>query len=116
MSRPEDELNLEDVIQDQGLTSYNRRLADKILNAFNQATAVGRLDVAEQLESALKLCVDEEQEMRNAVLVEKAACWRRFVEARDAYKRAVKRFSESAPETESALTAMRQAYQEWRQL
>lgn len=116
MSRPEDELSIEDVVQDQGLTSYNRRLADKILNAFNQATAVGRLDVAEQLEAALKLCVDEEQEMRNAALLEKAACWRRFVEARDAYKRAVERYTSNAPEAQSALSAMRMAYKEWRQL
>lgn len=116
MSRPEDEITIEEVIQDRGLTTYNRRLADKILNAFNQATAVGRLDVAEQLEVALKLCVDQEQEMRNAVLLEKAACWRRFVEARDAYKRAAERHSEDAPEAQSALAAMRAAYREWRQL
>lgn len=116
MSEPDDELKIDDIIQDHGLTSYNRRLGDKILNAFNQATAVGRLDVAEQLERALRLCVDEEQEMRNAVMLEKAGCWRRFVAARDAYKGAVERFSERSPEAETALAEMRLAYQEWSRL
>ena len=116
MATSEDQIHLEELIQDQGLTSYNRRLADKILNAFNQAMSVGRSDVAEKLEDALRSCIDEGQEMRNAVFMEKAGHWRRFVAAREFYKTCIATYGEGMPEASEALTAMRQAYMEWSQL
>jgi hypothetical protein len=116
MAGPEQELKIEDLVHDLGLTSYNRRLADKILNAFNQATAIGRSDVAERLEQALRLCLDEQQEMRNAAFLAKADCWRRFVELRDRYQELAARHGEQGALAQSALALMRQAYQEWSRL
>lgn len=58
MSPSKDEPSIEDLIGNYGVTAYNRRLADKILNAFNQAVAVGRADVAERLQTALEMCID----------------------------------------------------------
>ena len=107
---------IEDLIADHGLTSYNRRLADKILNAFNQATSVGRTDVAEILGHALRACIDEEQEMRNAVLIEKADAWRAFVTARNDYVRAREASGEQSDEARSAMEAMRAAYVGWSRL
>ena len=107
---------IEDLIADHGLTSYNRRLADKILNALNQATSVGRTDVAEILDKALRLCVDEEQEMRNAILVEKATTWRTFVAARNDYIRARAARGETSAEARAAMKRMRGAYVEWSRL
>ena len=91
-------------------------MADKVLNAFNQAIAVGRSDVAEKLEIALKLCIDEEQEMRNAAFMEKADCWRHFVDARNFYKSACAQHSERSQEAEGALGQMREAYGAWSRL
>lgn len=116
MAGPEQELKIEELVKDLGLTTYNRRLADKILNAFNQATAVGRNDVAEKLEQALRLCLDERQEMRNAAFLAKADCWRRFVEARDDYQGLLDRHGEQAAEVQEAMSRMRQAYQDWSRL
>jgi len=116
MAGPGKEPKIEDLVHDLGLTSYNRRLADKILNAFNQATAVGRNDVAEKLEQALRVCLDEQQEMRNAAFLAKAECWRRFVEMRNAYQQLVARHGERGAEAQAALSRMRQAYQEWSRL
>ncbi len=104
---------IEDLIADHGLTSYNRRLADKILNAFNQATSVGRTDVAELLGRALRVCIDEEQEMRNAILIEKADAWRAFVATRNDYVRAREASGEQSEEARSAMDAMRGAYVVW---
>ena len=116
MVEPEQGYSIDELVKNHGLTSYNRRLADKILNAFNQAIAVGRSDVAEQLEAALEICIDEEQEMRNAAFLEKASFWRQFVEARDAYKAASDEHSEESPEALAALAVMRKAYGEWSRL
>ncbi len=116
MAEPDQGYTIDELVKGYGLTSYNRRLADKILNAFNQAIAVGRSDVAEQLETALKVCVDEEQEMRNAAFLEKATHWRQFVEARDAYKAVCDEHPEESPEAQESLAAMRNAYGEWSRL
>jgi hypothetical protein len=116
MAERDEGYSIDELVENYGLTSYNRRLADKILNAFNQAMAVGRSDVGEQLEAALRVCVDEEQEMRNAAFLEKATSWRQFVDARDAYKSACGAHAEGSPEAEAALAAMRHAYGEWSRL
>ncbi len=116
MSEFDDEAKIDDLIKDYGLTSYNRRLADKILNAFNQAMSVGRTDVAEALQTALRVCVDEEQEMRNAAFMEKAESWRRFVATRDTYKTACMNHPEDSKEAQDALLEMRAAYNDWSRL
>jgi hypothetical protein len=116
MAGPEKDATIDELVHDLGLTSYYRRLADKILNAYNQAIAVDRGDVAEQLKLALRLCLDEEQEMRNAAHMAKADCWRRFVDARNAYTAEVEGRGELAPEAQAALSQMRRAYQEWSRL
>ncbi len=116
MAESVDGKTIDGLVEDYGLTSYNRRLADKILNAFNQAMAVGRSDVAEKLEVALRTCVDEEQEMRNAAFLEKAERWRGFVETRDAYKVVCTDHPEESPEALAALAEMREAYGEWSRL
>ncbi len=113
MREEPEQRSIDDLVADHGLTSYNRRLADKVLNAFNQAISVGRTDVAEHLQQALRVCVDEEQEMRNAILIEKAEAWRAFVEARDSYVRAREAKGEASTDTREAMEAMRDAYVGW---
>ena len=127
MREEPEQWSIDDLVADHGLTSYNRRLADKVLNALNQAISVGRTDVAEHLQQALRVCVDEEQEMRNAILIEKAEAWRAFVEARDSYVRYVRAREakgeasvrareakgEASTDTRDAMEAMRGAYVGW---
>ena len=116
MREEPDATTIDELIADHGLTSYNRRLADKIFNGFNQATAIGRTDVAEILEKVLRLCIAEEHEMRNAVLVEKAEAWRGFVEARNVYMQARESGGEQGAEIRAAMDAMRGAYTMWSRL
>lgn len=96
-----------------GLPPYQRRLADRIVSAFNHAVAQGRGDVAEPLRQALELCVRSGKDHRDGKLLQKAGEWQAFIARRDAYQRL--RGAEPAPPTElrAALLAMRQAYQSW---
>ena len=100
-----------------GELDHGRRLGDKILSAFNHAYAIGEIEIARSLRQAL---VDSEaaarergRERRGGGLLRHADLWVGFVEARNAYNRAVTS-EDISPETlREALQAMQEAYQRW---
>ena len=98
--------------------AYNRRLADKILSAFNHAYAIGAGGIADSLRQALvqvqeQRAADAANDRRGGDYLEQAGLWVRFVDARNAYNDALAR-GETAPEgVQRLLAAMRAAYQRW---
>ena len=100
-----------------GEPEYNRRLADKILAAFNHAYAVGAVDVAESLRRILEevesLNRRDRRKRRNADTLDQAALWMAFVEARNRYKQATGDGETTADETARALGEMKEAYKRW---
>lgn len=113
MTAERDEGDAERLLQDYGLTDYNRRLADKILNAFAQACALDRDDVAEALMAALRTCVEGEGHKRNLHAISKADLWRRFIESRNDYKKVRDAHEQGDPAVLAALQRMKQAHKEW---
>jgi hypothetical protein len=107
------EKNWEDLVNDYGLTPYNRRLADKILNAYNQAIALDHGDVADLLIQALKASIAHDKDNRNQGALLKADLWQRFVSARNAYRSARDKHDQQAPEVLAALDEMKNAYTAW---
>lgn len=103
----------EAMVKDYGAPDYTRRLADKIVFAFNHAAALNRDDVAELLEQALAKCIQGEKDDRNAVALGKTARWREFIVCRDAYKAARERHDYGSAELTAALEHMKSAYAEW---
>jgi len=101
-----------------GEPRYNRRLADKILAAFNQAYASGAMEVAETLRRALER--SEEDNRRNPhrtrrdEAMNQVEAWVAFVEARNRYRE----ISESGSVVNSAsraaaLAEMKATYKRW---
>ena len=107
------EKSWEDLVNDYGLTPYNRRLADKILNAYNQAIALGHDDVSDLLIRALNAAIGHDQDNRNQGALLKADLWQRFVTARNDYRKARDNNQQQAPEVLAALDAMKNAYTAW---
>lgn len=107
------EADPEALMADYGKPDYTRRLADKIVFAFNHAAALNREDVAELLEQALAKCVQGEKDDRNAVALGKTARWREFIARRDAYKIAREQHDYGSAELTAALEHMKSAYAEW---
>lgn len=113
MTSEKPEPAVQKIVSDLGTTDYNRRLSDKVLNAFNHACAAGRQDVAEHLERALNICVTEEADGRNITAMDKAGLWRLFVETRDRYRDIRNEFEADAPQVQEALNAMKESYMAW---
>lgn len=105
--------NWEELVNDYGLTPYNRRLADKILNAYNQAVALDQEDVAGLLIQALEASIRHDQDNRNAGALVKADLWQRFVSARNTYRSVRDRHEQQDPEVLAALDSMKVAYTAW---
>lgn len=105
--------NWEELVNDYGLTPYNRRLADKILNAYNQAVALDQQDVAGLLLQALQASIRHDQDNRNAGALVKADLWQQFVTARNTYRSAREKNEQQAPEVLAALDGMKAAYTAW---
>lgn len=103
----------EELVNDYGLTPYNRRLADKILNAYNQAIALERSVVADLLLKALQATIDSDSDNRNASALNKAGLWLEFVKARNDYKQVRDQHEQSDPEVLRALDVMKAAYNAW---
>lgn len=103
----------EELVNDYGLTPYNRRLADKILNAYNQAIALERDEVSDLLMRALQATIDSDADDRNAGALNKAALWQEFVLARNAYKSVREDHEQDDPEVLRALDVMKTAYNVW---
>ena len=116
MGRPVEPIRRHDRTVRQG-PRHGRRLADKLLAAFNHAYAMGE----KQLARALWDCLLQAEELgqhfnrrpANEAL-ELAADWIAFVDARDRYREASKSPVRSPDEASEAYRAMRSAYQSWR--
>jgi hypothetical protein len=107
------ETRWDELVDDYGLTPYNRRLADKILNAYNQAAALDRHDLAEMLLQALKACIATDEDQRNAGAIQKAHLWQQFVDSRNRYKDVRHSHQQQSPEVLAALETMKHAYTAW---
>jgi len=101
-----------------GKPAYDRRLADKVLAAFNHAYAVGAHDVAATLravladvEAADAARYDQRRNPHQAT--DQADRWVAFVEARNRYRKAVQDPDGAPDEVERAMAAMKQAYRSW---
>jgi hypothetical protein len=100
-----------------GQPHFDRRLADKILAAFNHAYAAGEAAIAEQLHGLL---ADVEARARHAhperrgeSALDNAERWVGFVEARNRYRACSERPDLDPQATAEALEAMKQAYKLW---
>ncbi len=101
-----------------GRPNYDRRLADKVLAAFNHAYAVGAHDVAATLRDVLA-SVEAADAVRYAArrtgrqATDQADRWVAFVEARNRYRQAVQDAAGDADAVERAMADMKQAYRNW---
>jgi hypothetical protein len=100
-----------------GEPEYTRRLADKILSAFNHAYASGQHDIARDLRAAL---VKLDERVRTAgptrrahSVVEEADRWVAFVQARDRYKTLSGAAGSDPSAVGQALTEMKSAFKLW---
>jgi len=96
-----------------------RRLSDKILAAFNHAYAVGELEVAELLRSALVAGEAKRDgvadQRRGPDPLCRADLWVAFVEARNDYRALRDVANGGTVDTDTALGAMKEAYRRWSQ-
>ena len=101
-----------------GDVPYSRRLADKLLAAFNFAYAVGEAEIAAQVRELLARldgadgAFGEERRQR-PLNVEQADLWIAFVEARNKYRFLCAVDPSDEQNCEPALAAMRDAYRAW---
>jgi hypothetical protein len=115
---PLDDFSAETALAETGQRSESRRrLSDKILAAFNHAYAVGEVDVAKTLRSAL---IENEQrsgkyrEMRQSYdPLGEAELWVAFVEARNSYRALCDGGKRDAVAIARSLEAMKDAYRAW---
>lgn len=110
-------LNAAELAVEVGVPEYNRRLTDKILDAFTHAYSIGETDVAKRLRAILVEV--EEQGMRRypgqrgSEAAEQADDWIRFVEARDTYRRIAQSSRAEPDQISVALEQMKEAYKHW---
>ena len=97
--------------------AYNRRLADKILSAFNHAYAIGASGIADALRQALieaqERAPEPTSDRRGGDYLEQAGLWVCFVDARNAYNDALASGEAAPEEVQRLLASMRAAYQRW---
>ncbi len=100
-----------------GEPEYNRRLADKILAAFNHAYAVGETEIADSLRRILEEVEAKSRrggrKRRRVDTLDQAALWMAFVEARNRYKQATDDAETRPEELAHALAEMKEAYKRW---
>ncbi len=100
-----------------GKPRYDRRLADKVLAAFNHAYAVGAHEVAASLRDVLASVEAQDpftlQRRHGHQATEQADHWVAFVEARNRYRHAAQDIDADAVTVERALSAMKDAYRRW---
>ena len=106
------------IVESFGETPYSRRLADKLLAAFNFAYAVGETEIADAVRGLLKqLDVADgsacENRRRHPSNVEQADLWAAFVEARNTYRASSAANGHDKAKCEAALAKMREAYRAW---
>ncbi len=101
-----------------GELPYSRRLADKLLSAFNFAYAVGEMDVAAAVKELL-VRLDEkdgtvdENRRKHLSNVEQADLWAAFVEARNRYRKLCATDPGNIEGCDAALASMRDTYRAW---
>jgi hypothetical protein len=110
-------LNARQLAAEAGVPEYNRRLTDKILDAFTHAYSIGETGIADRLRSIL-VDVEEQgaqpfQGRRRNEAVEQATYWMHFVEARDAYRRISQSSRAEPDQISAALEQMKEAYKHW---
>lgn len=115
---PLDDFSPDTVLADTGQRAdTRRRLSDKILAAFNHAYAVGEVEVAEMLKSALMQNEENSgrfKEMRHSYdPLGEADLWVAFVEARNAYRDTCENRKQDAAAVAQSLEAMKEAYRVW---
>ena len=100
-----------------GEPEYTRRLADKILSAFNHAYASGQHDIAHDLRAAL---VKLDERVRTAgptrraqSILDEADRWVAFVQARDRYKTLSGAAGAAPSAVGDALAALKSAFKLW---
>ena len=110
-------LNTAELAVEVGVPEYNRRLTDKILDAFTHAYSIGETDVAERLRAIL---VEVEEagarrypNGRTNAAAEQADYWCRFVEARDVYRKITQSSRAEPDQISAALEQMKEAYKHW---
>ena len=98
-----------------GEPPYSRRLADKLLAAFNFAYAVGETDIAAAVKDLLGDLdgATKEERRQQPSNVEQADLWAAFVEARNAYRAVCATDPDNIESCDAALAAMREAYRAW---
>jgi hypothetical protein len=102
---------------ESGVPEYNRRLTDKILDAFTHAYSIGEVDVANRLRAILGEVEDAGARRYPGRRVndadEQAESWVRFVEARDLYRRIAQSSKAEPDQISVALEQMKEAYKHW---
>ena len=115
---PLDDFSPDAVLAETGQrTDTRRRLSDKILAAFNHAYAVGEMDVARMLKTALEQNekhAGKFKEMRHSYdPLGEADLWVAFVEARNSYRHASESGAQDAAAIAQSLEDMKEAYRVW---
>jgi hypothetical protein len=114
VQEPEDAIALAETL---GKPLYDRRLADKVLAAFNHAYAVGAHEVARSLRDVLAVVEAQDpftvQRRHGHQATTQADHWVAFVEARNVYRRAAQDASTDDGAIAHALAAMKDAYRRW---
>jgi hypothetical protein len=100
-----------------GEPEYTRRLADKILSAFNHAYAAGEHDIARDLRAALakldKRVRTAGPKPRAQSVLDEADRWVAFVQARDRYKGLSGDAGADPSAVGRALAEMKNAFKLW---
>jgi lysyl-tRNA synthetase class I len=102
------------------LARYTRRLSDKIMAAFTHAYAIGAVEVAERLRALLSEIerkrtgqARRDTRAQQPPILDQAARWIEFVDARNRYRKIIENQSARATEQRAALSAMKEAYRRW---
>jgi hypothetical protein len=110
-------LRAREVAVEAGVPEYNRRLTDKILEAFTHAYSIGETEIAKRLRALLVEIEEQGQRRypgrRGNEAAEQAEYWIRFVEARDAYRRIAQSSKAEPDQISVALEQMKEAYKHW---
>ncbi len=97
-----------------GSPRYDRRLSDKILAAFTQAYALGRLDVADRLLEVLNLCSEQDGPERGGPVLARAKAWMIYVQARNRCNQ-LSMSGADQPEAKAAQAEMKAAERAWQE-
>ena len=110
-------LGAADLAIDAGVPEHNRRLTDKILEAFTHAYSIGEVDVAKRLRAILVELEEQGQGRfpgrRACEAAAQADAWVQFVEARDDYRRLSQSSKADPDRVKAALEQMKEAYKTW---